>query len=243
MPDTPLDYYSQRRWRVRCEWGAEGMEAIAGDADVVVIVDVLSFSTCVEVAVSRGAVVYPSLWKDERASALAKEVGATLAVGRGEAGPSLSPASLLALEPGSRIVLPSPNGSTLTTLAPGGATVIAGCLRNAGAVANAVERIGGTVALIAAGERWPQNGMLRPALEDLIGAGAIIDRLSAPRSPEAEHAAAAYRAVRSTLAERVKACSSGQELIVRGFERDVEIAASLDAGSAVPVFRNGAYHP
>jgi phosphosulfolactate phosphohydrolase-like enzyme len=46
----------QAAWRVRFDWGPEGLVAV-GAADVVVIVDVLSFCTAVDVAVSRGAAV------------------------------------------------------------------------------------------------------------------------------------------------------------------------------------------
>lgn len=238
-----LSPFRQNGYRVRCEWGAEGIEAIAGDADVVVIVDVLSFSTCVAVAAERGAIVHPCVWKDERAGAMATELGATLAVKRGEAGPSLSPASLRSLSAGERFILPSPNGSTLTTLAPPNATVIAGSLRNAEAVARAIEQIDGAVAVIPAGERWTHTGTLRPALEDLLGAGAIIDRLSGTRSPEAESAAVLWRAMRKDINAVLAECGSGRELIERGFAEDVRIAGEVYAGSAVPVLRDGAYHP
>ena len=48
--------------------------------------------------------------------------------------------------------------------------MIAGGLRNAAAVAAAAARAGDVVGVIAAGERWP-DGSLRPAIEDLLGAG------------------------------------------------------------------------
>ena len=83
---------------------------------------------------------------------------------------SLSPHSLLAIPPGTRLVLPSPNGSTLS-LTTGATPTFAGCLRNARAVAEAAHRIGPRVAVIAAGERWRDDGSLRPCFEDQAGAG------------------------------------------------------------------------
>ena len=51
---------------IRCEWGLAGVETLGPVSDVIVIVDVLTFSTAVDVAVARGAAVLPYRWKDER---------------------------------------------------------------------------------------------------------------------------------------------------------------------------------
>jgi 2-phosphosulfolactate phosphatase len=43
------------------------------------------------------------------------------------------------------------------------------------------------------------------------------------------------------IADVVRACASGVELVDSGFDTDVEIAARLDASSVVPVLRDGAF--
>ena len=50
--------FAQKDWTSRCEWGCEAVNALA-PADVVIVVDVFSFSTCVDVAVSRGVTMIP----------------------------------------------------------------------------------------------------------------------------------------------------------------------------------------
>jgi 2-phosphosulfolactate phosphatase len=232
---------SQSEFDVRCEWGKQGIAHLAPISDVVVIVDVLSFSTSVEIATSRDAMVFPYYEHDATAAVFAASVGAIVAAARGGSpGYSLSPQSLLHLPYGTRLVLPSPNGATLT-LGTGMVPTLAGCLRNAQAVAVVAQRYGPRIAVIPAGERWPDDGGLRPAFEDWLGAGAIISSLAGSLSPEAQAAAATFRGVQSDLAGLLQSCSSGKELLARGFAGDVALAATLDVSACVPVLRDGAY--
>lgn len=62
-----LMIYNQQEFEIRMEWGLKGVEMLAPVSDVMIIVDVLSFSTCVDIATQRGAVIYPYRWKDESA--------------------------------------------------------------------------------------------------------------------------------------------------------------------------------
>ncbi|HEY0949929.1 2-phosphosulfolactate phosphatase [Nocardioides sp.] len=237
--------HTQSAYRLRFEWGATGAAAIVGGADVAVVVDVLSFTTTLTVAVERGITVYPFRWKDERATAYAAERAAVLATGRSErTGVSLSPVSVRAAEGIERLVLPSPNGSSIAFgLADAGVTVVGASLRNAVAVARWLPD-GASVAVVAAGERWP-DGSLRPAVEDLWGAGAVVAALvdlgATGLSPEARVAECAFRAVEARLTEELHDCASGRELVEIGFAGDVAVAAEHDACAAVPVLDGEAF--
>lgn len=245
-------YPDQTPFDLRCEWGAEGVDALAPHADAVVVVDVLSFTTCVSVAVERGAVVYPYRFRDATAEAHAASLGATLAAHRGRETPaqpySLSPVSLATVPPGTRLVLPSPNGSALAFAAKAhDIPVFAGCLRNAAATARLAAPFGAHVAVIAAGERWGRDaGTLRPAVEDLLGAGAILDALhmlrpAATLSPEVTVAVAAFRAMRDALPAHLLACASGRELAEGGYAGDVTAAAALNTTDTAALLVDGAF--
>jgi 2-phosphosulfolactate phosphatase len=202
------------------------------------VVDVFSFCTCVDVAVGRSATVVPWGASERFAAEWAARHQAVLAASeRSSQHPSLSPGSLSAIAPGTRLVLPSPNGALVARrAASGAATVFAGCMRNAAAVAAAVGSLRtGRVLVVAAGERWP-DGSLRPALEDLVGAGSVLARISGTLSPEAAAAAAVYRdpVIRGALPR----CESARELHERGFGGDVELALEADCSDAVPVIRH-----
>jgi 2-phosphosulfolactate phosphatase len=233
-------FAAQQGFDVRVDWGMPGLRNVAALCPAVVLVDVLSFSTCVDIACARGAAVLPYPHKDASAAAYAAQHRALLAGPREQGGLSLSPGSLQAVAPGTRLVLPSPNGSTLARAchAP---IVIAGCLRNASAVASLVMRSSdGPVAIIAAGEQWP-DGSLRVALEDLIGTGAIVHALPGSKSPEALAAEAVFLAARDHLHDKLTACASGRELVERGYADDVRLASQLNSSSCVPRLVDGAF--
>ncbi|MGH8868280.1 MAG: 2-phosphosulfolactate phosphatase [Actinomycetes bacterium] len=225
---------------IRLEWGPNGAQSLARWGDVLVIVDVFSFSTSVSVAASRNVQVWPSPM-NEGAASLAREIGAQLARGRRTGtGPTLSPVSLSTLEEGSRLVLPSPNGSAISHAAvKEGVHAVAGCLRNAAAVAEYLSQFD-RVGLVPAGERWADNG-LRPAYEDWVGAGAIADAVQSrdgevALSPEAEAAALAFWARRP-----LEQSSTGHGLVEKGFADDVRLAQEVDGDAAVPLLRGGRY--
>lgn len=232
--------FDQAEFELRCEWGMQGVTKLAPISDVIIIVDVLSFSTCVEIATNNGAMILPYQWQDESASNYAKLMNAELASKERKThnGYSLSPTSMITIPAGFRLVLPSPNGASLTLLT-GNIPTLTGCLRNCKSIAKFAQKHGQKIAVIPAGERW-EDGSLRPACEDLLGAGAILSYLDGKLSPEAKVAVAAFQSVKDIL-NTLRKCSSGKELIARGFARDLELAAAVNSSTCVPLFTDNAY--
>ena len=161
---------------------------------------------------------------------------------------SLSPATFLASEPGAKVVLDSPNGAACCVLATAAPWVVDGSLINAQAVARFVSaRLAEgdqAVSILVCGERWltPVAGEdLRFAVEDWLGAGAILSHLDADKSPEAQVCEAAFRGVRHRLEETLLNGGSGVELCEKGYEQDVLHAARLDLYAVVPLLSEGQF--
>ncbi len=242
--------HRQRRHRTRVDWGLRGAEAIASDADIAVIVDVLSFTTTVSVALDRGIGVVPHAGADTEE--VARRHDASVAFRRSQAAPgriTLSTGSIRsARDVPARLVLPSPNGSTIAEALATTPVLAAASLRTATAIAYWIARTAGpddSVAIIAAGERWP-DGSLRPAIEDFWGAGAVVAALAAvgrllDPSPEADAAQAAWTAVADDPSTALRDCSSGRELIALGFDDDVAVAAEVGESVGVPILRQGIF--
>lgn len=253
-PDDPV----QQSYEVRFDWGRDGLRGIAPGAGVIVVIDAISFTTTVEMAVALGLQVQPFAGLRAEAEALdaAGSFGdARLAGRRGDPGISLSPSSMTeqnAAEFGaSRAVIPSLNGSRLSTLAAEyGVPVVAASLRNRTAVARWIlqhqARIGhrAMVAIVAAGEVRTDE-TVRFAVEDLLAAGAVIDALGAVGidacSPEAAAACAAYTGLARGIRHMFTASVSGGELLKDDQRADIEVAYQTDASSTVPLLVDGVY--
>lgn len=232
--------FNQQAYTLRLEWGLKGVEKLAPISDVVIIVDVLSFTTSVDIAVSRGATVFPYRWADESVYDYAASVTAEVANRQHPKGIALSPSSLGNVEAGMQLVMPSPNGSTLT-LATGDTPTLAGCLRNARAVATAAQQLGKSIAVIPAGERWQEDNTLRPCVEDYLGAGAILSHLQGTPSAEASLAITAFKSVEDELEAVLNNCISGLDKASRNKLADVRLAGALNTSDCVPYLQNGAY--
>jgi 2-phosphosulfolactate phosphatase len=241
------EIFFQHDYRCRFDWGRHGTRHAAERGDILVIVDTLSFSSAVATALHHGAVIYPCAKSDDL-EALASGYGAELAVHRTKVPEkgrfSLSPLTYIGVEPGAHVLLASPNGATCSRYGRDVPYLFVGALVNARAVAAAVMSLLDTTALsvtvIACGERWQmpsEDGELRFAIEDYLGAGAILSHLPHDKSPEATVCEAAFMRLRGDLEPVLRDCASGRELRAIGFEGDVVHASKLDLYDVVPVMR------
>lgn len=237
---------TQQSFRYKLDWGWRGARHAAAEGDIVVIVDTLSFSSAVVTAVHGNAEIYPYFFTDDPAT-FAERVGAEYAVKRtevpGKGRYSLSPLTYMDVEPGTRIVLPSPNGSTCVRLARKSPLLVIGTLLNAKAVADAVSERAAesdlSVTILACGEWWDdisEEGGLRFAIEDYIAAGAILSFIDGEKSPEAITCEGAFLHVKEQLSDILWDSGSGLELRESGFEEDVKFVSRLNLYDDVPVF-------
>jgi 2-phosphosulfolactate phosphatase len=244
-----VDVFTQQSYRCKLEWGRRGTREAVARGDILVVVDTLSFSSAVVTAVQQGGLIYPCA-ASEDAAALAHRVGGELAVARRDVPAkgrfSLSPLTFLDMEPDTRVVLASPNGATCSRYARETPYLFVGALLNAEAVATAVAHILAatdlSVTVVACGERWQtpsEDGELRVALEDYLGAGAILAYLEAAwQSPEARVCAGAFVQARPDLSALLWECGSGRELREKGYAEDVRHAAQLNRYDIVPVMQD-----
>lgn len=244
----PAKVSSQSPYRCRLEWGPHGAARAAARGDIVVIVDVLSFSTAVAAATSRCAVIYP-LPHGHHDANLSLPSDAVWAVGRGEVPSkgkySLSPLTFESVSEGECIVLPSLNGGTCCDKSRNAPRVYFGALLNAKAVAAKItEKLCATeqvVTVVACGEREVRldgSDELRFAIEDYLGAGAVISHLNSTRSPEAQVCEAAFVRSRKDIHDLIWESVSGRELRALGFGADVSFAARVNSLNVCPRLDN-----
>jgi 2-phosphosulfolactate phosphatase len=241
-------YFDQDPYEIKLDWGQRGARAASERNEIVIIIDVLSFSSTVVTAVEHGAEIYPYPPPiNERAKAYAKELNAQIVWGRAEAvkfgGHSLSPSSFTSADSGQKFVMCSLNGAACTWIASKVPTLLVGSLLNASSVAEMANQLKGKwscpVTVIPCGEKWSDaaenENTLRPGIEDYLGAGMILSKLTGSKSPEAEVCIGAFEHSKNRIKELIWDSASGRELRERGYEQDVMHCSQVDISHNVPM--------
>ncbi|RDU36844.1 2-phosphosulfolactate phosphatase [Neobacillus piezotolerans] len=238
--------YSQAPYPVRVEWGRRGAREAAERGDIVIVVDVLSFSSTVVTALHAGCEIFPYPPHLD-GKAYAEQVGGEYILGRSEAAKfgkaTLSPVSFNSSLKGKKFVLTSLNGAFCTWIADKVPALLIGSLLNAEGSAQAAntlrERLKADITVVPCGEQWSDpadhEDTLRPSIEDYLGAGAILSWLDGEKSPEAQVCIGAFQSSKHKLSELIWESGSGRELRARGFEADVIHCGRLNAFATVPL--------
>lgn len=241
-------FFNQAPFQCRLDWGLRGMKEAAKRKDIIILVDVLSFSSIVTTAIHYGAYVYP-FEKNSDPNRFRRIVGAELIYSRADGSrtgrPSFSLNSLNKSISNKRFVLPSTNGSTCAKLCGKVPALLIGCFLNAKEVAKVAKKIQvktkSNITVIACGERWRKNkekdsrDELRPCIEDYLGAGAILSFLRGSKSPESIVCLNAFNGSKSKLRALIYESSSGRELRQLGFNEDVHYCSKLNYLRDVPI--------
>lgn len=205
--------FDQSRYQVRFEWGVAGLERLA-PSDVVVVVDVLRFSTAVADRVAAGESValdahaHAVSLNGAAVAARAAAVGATVLLG------SLRNASATA------------NAALAEQVRRGARTSIAVI-----AAGELTSHDPGAPLRFSVEDQFGAG-----AVVDALGALGVDHT-----SPEAAAACESFRGLRGAVRHLLTASGSGQELLERGARDEVLRAAEVDAVASVPILRDGVF--
>ena len=195
---------------IHCCWGFKLTDDIVLPYDVCIIVDVLSFSTSLDLLIN------------------AKENTQNMP-GADNFIHHLTPHALN---------IPSPVGLPLQ-LNLHQKPVLVGCLRNARAVARAALQLGNTVLVIPVGDKLSEEEF-KTCSEDFIAAGAIMSYLKGSRSAESNAALDIYNSSKGNIEEVVKLSTSARQMVLNGFLSEVEHACQFNRSKNVPLLEEGA---
>lgn len=202
----------------------------------VVVFDVLRATTTMTAALAAGVreiEVYPNTEAARRAAHGIGLYPAPLLCGEEKCLPpegfdlGNSPAGFTRGHAGRTIFMSTTNGTRAILAAAEAKLLLVGGLVNASAVAAALAEVGNDVILLCAGT----NG--RPAMEDLLGAAAVLSALKrlTPVTEESDLPRIALRlfdGARNDLRQALAESSGGRNVIAAGLEADIDFAASVD---------------
>jgi 2-phosphosulfolactate phosphatase len=231
--------------KIRVVPEARSLDPDAVRGQIVVIIDTLRATTTIAAAVAAGTSVEPV-----KSVTAARRLRSSRALIAGERGGHKLPGFDFGNSPvevgraswtGKRLVLTTTNGTLAVARAKSAREIYAGALVNAGAIAAAVKDASRDLWLVCAGRT---TGV---ALEDLAGAGAVLDRLLPdPFDPSVvtdgvRVSVELFRRERGRLHEFLLETESGRNLVKIGGADDLKACATLDTVAIAPRLVRGRF--
>ena len=142
-----------------------------------------------------------------------------------------SPSQFTSAHRGATLFMCTTNGTRALLAAREAQIVLTGALVNASAVARMLARSGRDIVLLCAGTAG------EVAMEDLIGAGAVIAALPSPtlENDLALMALRLFQASRANLRQALSETRGGRNVIAAGLAPDIDFAARLDCFDVVGI--------
>jgi 2-phosphosulfolactate phosphatase len=147
-----------------------------------------------------------------------------------------SPGDLGAAHHGKTLLMSTTNGTKAILAARGASKIYTGALVNTHAVAERLKQASMPVTLLCAGLK----GSL--ALEDVLGAGSVIESLGEGVELESDEAITArhlFQTMRDQLPRVLRETAGGRNIIRSGLEKDIDFAARMDVMKAVGEVKQG----
>jgi 2-phosphosulfolactate phosphatase len=218
--------------------------------DIIVIVDVLRFSSTVCTAVANGFSVV-AFSHPNKAARYSEESGTPMSGPTGNAKYSLSPLDYLNPKAPEEIALVSPNGAALVRMIDGTAKAFIGCFLNSRALGRYLAMLSRGankgISLIAAGEaaegKYENLKQRRFAIEDYLGCGAILTELSMSKTAEATVCQRAFESCKHDYVKLIGESLSGKYLSERGFGFDISHCVQRNLYDCIPAIQSGKIAP
>lgn len=143
-----------------------------------------------------------------------------------------------ALHAGRTVYMATTNGTRAIVAASATRLLLVGAVVNASAVAQQLREEGSDAILLCAGTGG------EPALEDLLGAGAVLDALERLSAMELENdiariALRLFRSNRGNLRSIMAEATGGQNVLAAGLGADIDFAAKMDSINLVGRVHDG----
>ena len=221
--------------------GAKGARSAAREGAVVVVVDAYRASTTIAVLVHKGARVVPVASIEEAAG----YPGADFRIGeRGSAkvkgfdfGNSPTEVASAEMEPGSKVVLSTTNGTRVTEAAGGAPAIFSGAFVNAHAVAGALKDSAYGPRVVVVGCGWEGSR----SSEDEVAAGAILHHLSGAGAELDERAERVVNLYRRHSKVVLAKNTAARRLLRLGYEKDLGFCLAEDTVPAAPQLLDGVF--